>query len=86
MDCYEWILFNNFHKKNNINLINYEKICTNDKNLKELYELLNIKFNNKCDLILKNYLSNKKLKELEIDPELENLSMHIYSRLEKFNF
>lgn len=86
INCYNWILSNKLYKKSNVKLINYEKLCLEDNNLKELYDLLQIKIHNKNELILKNKLSNEGINDLNIDPSLKNLSMCIYSNLKKFNF
>lgn len=83
INCYEWILLNKFHKKNNINLICYENICQNEAYLKKIHSILNINFA-KNKLINKNKtLSQNKKNLLSIDPLLERKSLEIYEELKK---
>ena len=81
IECYGWILENKLYKKENVYLICYEKICSNKSYLKKIYSILNLKFDNKKNLILKNRLSDKDKTKLGMNPELVQLSNIIYRKL-----
>ena len=49
--------------------------------LKKIYSILNLKFDNKKNLILKNRLSDKDKTKLGMNPELVHLSNIIYRKL-----
>ena len=81
IECYEWILKNQFFKKDNIQLVCYEKVCTDKSYLKKIYTNLGVNFTNKKNLILKNNLSEKDIKKLNINNDLLTLSKTIYEEL-----
>ena len=85
IDCYSWILGKSFYKKDNIHLVCYEKVCSNKAYLTKIYDILNLTFNNKNNLLLKNKIHEKEIKKLDVNPELVDLSMIIYKKLKHYS-
>ena len=86
INCYSRILRCELHKKNNIHLIQYEKLCKDESYLKGIYKFLNLSFDNKNTMTIKNKLSPKQKSKLKIDHYLERLSLNIFAKLRKYNF
>ena len=81
IECYEWILKNQLYKKDNIQLVCYEKVCTDKSYLEKIYNTLSVNFTNKNNLILKNKLSEKDKEKLNVNNQLLISSNTIYQEL-----
>lgn len=86
INCYSWILNCKLLKRKNIHLVQYEKLCKDESYLKNLYKILDLEFNNKNILTLKNKLSAHQKSKLKINFKLERLSLNIFYKLRNYNF